>query len=174
MQRRPRSSNRTLAHLKFTGGSMKLISAFFAGSVLLVWSCLSFAQSPVEPLKLGSVTVHGSIRTRVYGWDWFRDPPYENSYAYPGTLIRLSFSQQRGAFDWNFELGAPVILACRTMPSRRRRRASWVWAPPILPPTTIRKTRPWYSRNRHTSVSNTSVAAQDRACRWAVSNSLMA
>jgi len=90
---------------------MKLISAFFAGSVLLVWSCLSFAQTPVEPLKLGSVTVQGSIRTRVYGWDWFQDPPYENSYAYPGTLIRLSFSQQRDAFDWNFELGAPVLLA---------------------------------------------------------------
>ena len=90
---------------------MKQISGLFAVVVLLLGPCLSLAQSPMEPLKLGSVTVQGSIRTRVYGWDWFQDPPYENSYVYPGTLIRLSFSQQRDAFDWNFELGAPVLLA---------------------------------------------------------------
>jgi hypothetical protein len=89
---------------------MRLISALFAVGVLLIGACRSFAQSPVEPLKLGSVTLQGSIRTRVEGWDWFQDPPYENSYAYPGTLIRLSFSQQREAFDWNFELGVPILL----------------------------------------------------------------
>ncbi len=89
---------------------MKLISALFAMAVLLLGPCLSFAQSSENPIKLGSVTVEGSIRTRVEGWDWFQDPGYGNSYAFPGTLIRLSFSQQREAFDWNFELGAPVLL----------------------------------------------------------------
>jgi Alginate export len=89
---------------------MKLISALLAVAVLLLGPYLSFAQSPVQPLKIGPVSVQGSVRTRVYGWDWFQDPPYENSYAYPGTLIRLSFSQQRDAVDWNFELGAPVLL----------------------------------------------------------------
>jgi hypothetical protein len=90
---------------------MKLLSASFAVAVLLLGPRFCFAQSPTEPLKLGSVMVQGSIRTRVYGWDWFQDPPYENSYAYPGTLIRLSFSQQREVFDWHFELGVPVLLA---------------------------------------------------------------
>jgi hypothetical protein len=70
----------------------------------------SFAQSLQDPVKIGSITVQGSVRTRVYGWDWFQDPAYEDTYAYPGTLIRLSFSQQRSGFDWNLELGAPVLL----------------------------------------------------------------
>ncbi|MFZ0963357.1 MAG: alginate export family protein [Terriglobia bacterium] len=83
----------------------------FAVGVLLVGARPSFAQSPpAEPLKLGTVTVQGSVRERVEGWDWFQDPAYENSYIYPGTLIRLSFSQQREALDWKFELGAPVLL----------------------------------------------------------------
>src|SRR5208283_5419529 len=89
---------------------MKLISAWFAVAALLLGACLSFAQSLDNPIKLGSVTVQGSIRTRVYGWDWFQDPPYETAYAYPGTLIRLGFSQQREGFDWNIELGAPILL----------------------------------------------------------------
>ncbi len=89
---------------------MKRIPVLFTVAVLLLGARLSFAQTLDDPIKLGSVTVHGSIRTRVYGWDWFQYPPYENSYAYPGTLLRLSFSQQQEAFDWNFELGAPILL----------------------------------------------------------------
>src|SRR5208283_3201487 len=89
---------------------MKLISAWFAVAALLLGACLSFAQSLDNPIKIGSVTVQGSVRTRVYGWDWFQDPGHQNSYVYPGTLIRLSFSQQREALDWNFELGVPVLL----------------------------------------------------------------
>src|SRR5208283_3887113 len=89
---------------------MKLTSTLFAVAVFLFGSCLCFAQSSDSPVKIGSVTVQGSIRTRVYGWDWFEDPGYENSYAYPGTLIRLGFSQQREGFDWNIELGAPILL----------------------------------------------------------------
>jgi len=89
---------------------MKHISALFAVAALLFGACLSFAQTLDDPIKLGSVTVQGSIRTRVYGWDWFQDPGYENSYVYPGTLIRLGFSQQREGFDWNIELGAPILF----------------------------------------------------------------
>src|SRR5208282_2456093 len=89
---------------------MKRICAWFAVAALLFGACLSFAQSLDNPIKLGSVTVQGSVRTRVYGWDWFQYPPNENSYVYPGTLIRLSFSQQQKAFDWNIELGAPILL----------------------------------------------------------------
>jgi Alginate export len=95
---------------------MEVISALGVVSLLLLGPSLTAAQSskdsqsPPAPIKLGSVTVQGSIRTRVYGWEWFQDPPYENSYAYPGTLIRLSFSQRRNAFDWNFELAAPLLL----------------------------------------------------------------
>jgi len=89
--------------------SMKLTSMLFAVAVLLPGPYL-FAQSSENPKKLGSVAVRGSIRTRVEGWDWFQDPGYENTYVFPGTLIRLSLNQQREAFDWNLELAAPVLL----------------------------------------------------------------
>jgi hypothetical protein len=62
-----------------TAESMKLISGLFAVAVSLLGPCLAFAQSPVESLKLSAITVQGSVRTRVYGWDWLEDPPYENS-----------------------------------------------------------------------------------------------
>jgi len=89
---------------------MQVMSVLFTVIVLLLGPILSFAQSDGSDIEIGSVKVEGSVRTRFYGWDWFQDPNYENAYAYPGTLMRLSFSQQRAAFDWNFELGAPVLL----------------------------------------------------------------
>jgi hypothetical protein len=89
---------------------MQLISVLFTVLVLLLGPVLSFAQSDSSDVEIGLVKVEGSIRTRVYGWDWFQDSTYENAYTYPGTLIRLSFSQQRRDFDWNFEFGAPVLL----------------------------------------------------------------
>ena len=32
------------------------------------------------------------------------------TYVFPGTLIRLGFSQQRPDFDWKFEIAVPVLL----------------------------------------------------------------
>lgn len=89
---------------------MQVISVLFTLLVLLLGPVLCFAQSDSSDVEIGPVKVQGSIRTRVYGWDWFQDPTYENAYAYPGTLMRLSFSQQRSAFDWDFELAAPLLL----------------------------------------------------------------
>ena len=88
---------------------MKRAFTLFAVAVLLIGPCL-FAQSNDNSKRLGSVTVQGSIRTRVEGWDWFQGPGYENTYVFPGTLIRLSFSQQCSKFDWDVELAAPVLL----------------------------------------------------------------
>jgi hypothetical protein len=84
---------------------MYLISALITALLMLLGPALAFAQTEDPPLEIGSVAVQGSVRTRVEGWDWFTDPSYENTYAYPGTRIRLSFSQQRQDFDWNFEVG---------------------------------------------------------------------
>src|SRR5512135_463275 len=89
---------------------MKAVPELFAAAVLLIGPCFGFAQSNDDSKKLGSVTVQGSVRTRVEEWDWFQDPGYQNTYVFPGTLIRLGFSQQCSAFDWDIELGAPVLL----------------------------------------------------------------
>lgn len=87
-----------------------MISGRLAIVLVLLGRSLVFAQSPQEPLQIGSLTIQGSIRTRVEGWDWFTDPGYINAYAFPGTLVRVSFSQKRPDFDWNLELAAPVLL----------------------------------------------------------------
>ena len=89
---------------------MYLISALITMAILFLGPLFAYGQSSLPEAKIGSVTVEGSVRTRLYGWDWFQDPGYENAYAYPGTLIRLSFSQQRADFNWNFEIAAPVLI----------------------------------------------------------------
>ncbi|MFN7933754.1 MAG: hypothetical protein U0R19_10520 [Bryobacteraceae bacterium] len=65
---------------------------------------------PPEPLKLGSVVVQGSIRTRMEAWDWFDKPSADSSYPLSGSLLRLSFGESRRAFDWQFELAAAILL----------------------------------------------------------------
>jgi hypothetical protein len=101
----------SVTYSQIRGGQMYLISALIRMAILFLGPLLAFGQSsPPDEVKIGSVTVQGSVRTRAYGWDWFQDPGYENAYAYPGTLFRLGISQQRNDFDWNFEIAAPVLL----------------------------------------------------------------
>lgn len=69
-----------------------------------------FPQSGPGAVQFGPVKVQGSVRTRVEAWSWFQGPGDENTYAFPGTLFRLSFSQNRQTLDWEFELAAPVLL----------------------------------------------------------------
>src|SRR5438477_7149801 len=62
------------------------------------------------PLKIGDVTVTGTLRSRAYGWDWFQPSAGENTYAYSGNLLRLNFSEKRKRWDWDAELAAPFLL----------------------------------------------------------------
>src|SRR5437016_1760294 len=68
------------------------------------------AAATFEPLKIGTVTVYGSLRSRVEGFDWFQPTSGNNSYAYSGNLLRLGFSQKRETWDWNVEFGIPFLL----------------------------------------------------------------
>jgi hypothetical protein len=61
------------------------------------------------PLKIGDVSVSGSLRTRVESWDWFNGNA-NNDYTYPGSLLRLNFSESRRAFDWQVEFALPFLL----------------------------------------------------------------
>jgi hypothetical protein len=78
---------------------------------LVLLTCISgFAQTAREPFKIGSVKVQGAIRSRVETWDWFRGTAGDGSYTYSGSLLRLSFSQQEQLYDWQIDLGAPILL----------------------------------------------------------------
>jgi hypothetical protein len=67
-----------------------------------------FAQS--TPMKIGGVTVTGSLRMRGYGWNWFEVSSGENQYGYSGNLLRVNFAGRRKNWDWDAEVGAPFLL----------------------------------------------------------------
>lgn len=62
-----------------------------------------------KPLKLGSVVVSGSLRTRIESWDWFQGNA-NSDYTYPGSILRLSLGQSQRAYDWQVELALPFLL----------------------------------------------------------------
>ncbi len=77
----------------------------------------SASAKPAQPaaaaqpgnLKIGKVTVSGSVRFRVEAWNWF-DGAAENTYAYPQYIFRLSLSQKFKKFDWQVEGAQPSLF----------------------------------------------------------------
>ncbi|MFN7929406.1 MAG: alginate export family protein [Blastocatellia bacterium] len=62
------------------------------------------------PIKIGSITVSGSIRARFESWDWFETPAANNDYNFGAATLRLSLSQQREKVEWQIEAAAPLLL----------------------------------------------------------------
>jgi Alginate export len=85
--------------------------ACFGRCALLLLACFpAAAQTPaLTPLKIGDVAISGSLRTRVESWDWFEGKA-DNQYTYPGSILRLSLSQSRRAFEWQIEFAVPFLL----------------------------------------------------------------
>src|SRR5581483_8925607 len=67
-----------------------------------------------KPLRIGGITVSGSIRSRAYFWDWFEPSAGNNAYQYSGSLFRVAFSQNRDSWGWNAEFAAPILLGMPT------------------------------------------------------------
>jgi hypothetical protein len=67
------------------------------------------AAPAISPFRIGSLTVTGSIRTRLENWSWF-DAAADSDYAYSGSTIRIGIGQSRRSFDWLTEFEAPVLL----------------------------------------------------------------
>ena len=72
------------------------------------------ASTAPGSLKIGKVTVSGSLRSRIEGFDWFEPASGNNAYAYSGNLFRLSFAQKLENWEWNAEFAVPILLG---MPS---------------------------------------------------------
>jgi len=81
------------------------------GRTLVV--CLLAAVSASAQSSNG-ITVSGSIRSRVYGWDWFQPDSGDNSYAYAGNVLRIGLSQSRESWDWTAEFEAPLLFGLPT------------------------------------------------------------
>jgi hypothetical protein len=54
--------------------------------------------------------VTGSLRSRLYFWDWFQPAAGNNSYQYSGNLFRIGLSQRSDTWDWNAEFAVPFLL----------------------------------------------------------------
>jgi hypothetical protein len=77
----------------------------------LLAGTLAYAQTSPEPVKLGEVTFTGTLRSRIYSWDWFQPTAGENQYEYSGNLLLLNFAERRTGWDWDTELAVPFLLA---------------------------------------------------------------
>jgi len=86
--------------------AIQLLGMALAFSTWTVWG----QPVALAPVKLRSVTVSGSIRTRGESWDWFSSGAGENAYTFSGTFARVAFSQSRKPLDWQIEVGAPILL----------------------------------------------------------------
>lgn len=62
------------------------------------------------PIKLGSLTLSGSLRARFESWDWFETNAAENNYNFGAATLRLAIGQQKDSFEWQVEAAAPVLL----------------------------------------------------------------
>ena len=68
------------------------------------------AQSAPDQIKIGDITVTGSLRSRLYSWDWFEPTSGNNQYTYSGNLLRIGFSENLDTWDWNAEFAVPFLL----------------------------------------------------------------
>jgi hypothetical protein len=63
-----------------------------------------------EPVKIGGISFTGSLRVRLYDWNWFQGDGANSSYIYAGNLLRLGLSQSLDSVDWQLEFSVPLLL----------------------------------------------------------------
>ena len=82
------------------------------GGLVAVSLCVTpvWGQPAPKPIKLGSVVLSGSIRSRVEGWEWFTPSSGDPSYTFLGNHLRLNLTRPGKTLDWTFELAAPILL----------------------------------------------------------------
>jgi hypothetical protein len=100
---------------------VSLLLGFFDMKTAIRWLflvaalCLpqrSHAQTAAGPdaVQPGNVVFSGSLRSRLYAWDWFEPTSGQNNYAYSGNILRLGLSQNRERWSWNAEFAVPFLL----------------------------------------------------------------
>ncbi|MFN0084314.1 MAG: alginate export family protein [Blastocatellia bacterium] len=67
------------------------------------------APSPA-PIRIGGLTISGSLRARWESWDWYETSAAENSYNFGATTLRLAVGQQKDRFEWMVEGAAQALI----------------------------------------------------------------
>ncbi len=67
------------------------------------------APTPAS-LRVGSLTISGSVRARLESWDWFDTSAANGNYNFGAVTLRLGISQQREKFEWQVEGAFPWLV----------------------------------------------------------------
>jgi len=68
------------------------------------------------PIKIGGVTISGSLRLRAESWDWFDpEPAYQDSYTFGAAVLRVALGEQKEKYEWQIEGAFPALMG---LPSR--------------------------------------------------------
>jgi hypothetical protein len=51
-------------------------------------------------IKLGALTLSGSLRARAENWNWFESSTADSHYTFGAALLRLALGQQKDKVDW--------------------------------------------------------------------------
>ena len=62
------------------------------------------------PIKIGSLTLTGSLRARAENWDWFETDRADPSYTFGAVQIRLGIGQNKESYEWLVEGEAPILF----------------------------------------------------------------
>jgi hypothetical protein len=68
------------------------------------------AGAVYTPLRVGGVTIAGSVRVRGEDWSWFDASGTDNAYAYGHALVRLGATYSNRHVDVMVEGSQPTIL----------------------------------------------------------------
>jgi hypothetical protein len=79
-----------------------VVFMFFAAQQLCMAQASPAIKSPV------SVSIYD--RTRIDSWQWFAAPPYNNTYGYAESLLRIGVAQQLRRWNRQLELAQPSVL----------------------------------------------------------------
>jgi TorA maturation chaperone TorD len=69
------------------------------------------ASAPAHEIKLGDVTLSGSLRGRMENWGWFEAPAGEDEYTFGAFNLRLALEQKKERFEWKVEGLFPWLIA---------------------------------------------------------------
>jgi TorA maturation chaperone TorD len=72
------------------------------------------ATSASPPIRIGDVTITGSLRARMENWSWFEAPAGEDTYTFGALNLRLALEQKKERFEWKIEGLFPWLIELPT------------------------------------------------------------
>jgi hypothetical protein len=85
-------------------------SRVFFFAALVTGNAMAQSAASSDAIQLGNVNFSGTLRLRLYDWDWFQPATGQNHYIYSGDLLRLNFSEKLDHWDWDAEFAVPFLI----------------------------------------------------------------